>query len=270
MISSGQHTGLAQQVADGKVSHVFVWIGSNDFHPTNGTYQEIYDGSLSDEQLQKKADSIVANITLAVDTILAAGPVDMVVVNIRDIGSVPQAAELFPDAAGRERATRVVQSINQQLDAMAAKRKIQIVAADDFSRSLLERIDTSGSLRMGNEKIDTWGIGNEPHNLRLQDAAGHPGTVASGIIANVLFLKPFNSQYATNIAALTDEEILEDAGIASSPSPTTHESDTESTPLETTTSNPQDHDASNNLLIVVAAGIAAVLLVLGLLKLRRH
>lgn len=32
MISFGQHTGLARQVANGEVSHVFMWIGSNDFH----------------------------------------------------------------------------------------------------------------------------------------------------------------------------------------------------------------------------------------------
>lgn len=216
LISSGQHTGLAKQVAEGKVSHVFLWIGSNDFHLTNGTYQEIYDGSLSDELLQKKEDSIVANITTAVDTVLAAGPVDMVVVNIRDFGWVPQVQELFPDAAGRQRVTNAVQSINQRLDTMAAKRQIQIVSADDFTRSLLDRTDRAGYLHFGDELISASGIGNEPHNLRLEDPAGHPGTVASGIIANVMFIEPFNSHYETNIAPLTDAEILEDAGITPS------------------------------------------------------
>ena len=167
MISSGQHTGLARQVEEGKVSYVFLWIGTNDFHLKNGTYKEIYDGSLNDESVQEKEDSIVTNITLAVDTVLAAGPVDMVVVNIRDIGWVPQAQELFPDAAGRQRVTQVVQSINQQLDTMAAERHIKIVAADDLTRSLLERSDKTGYLHMGDASINAFGIGDEPHNLRL-------------------------------------------------------------------------------------------------------
>lgn len=270
MISSGQHTGLARQVADRKVSRVFLWIGSNDFHPTNGTYREIYDGSLSDEQVWMKADSVVADITLAVDTILAAGPVEMVVVNIRDIGSVPQIAELFPDAAGRERVTGVVKSINQQLDAMAARRNIKIVAADDFTNSLMKRMDQTGSLRIGNEQISALGIGDEPHNLRLQDAAGHPGTVASGIIANVLFIEPFNSQYHTNIAPLTDAEILEDAGIASGTSTMTS-----ATPEPANqTSQPDSTDAQENgtfnLLLIVVGIVAVLLLALGVLKLKRH
>ena len=263
LISSGQHTGLARQVAEGKVSYVFLWIGSNDFHPTNGTYQEIYDGSLSDEQVQKKEKSILTDITLAVDTVQAAGPVDMVVVNIRDIGSVPQAQDLFPDAAGRQRVTRVVQSINQQLDTMAAKRQIKIVAADDFTHSLLVQTDKTGSLRMGDKSINALGIGNEPHNLRLRDAAGHPGTVASGIIANALFLKPFNDQYDTNIAPLTDTEILEDAGINSSTSTITSNSS------EPNTMNPLV-SLRSKWLIMITAGIIFVLLALGYLKFRGH
>src|SRR5688572_10558042 len=54
MIRSAQHLGLAQQVAAGEVGYAIIFVGSNDFHVWNGTYQEIYDGSLSDSQLQAK------------------------------------------------------------------------------------------------------------------------------------------------------------------------------------------------------------------------
>lgn len=271
MISSGQHTGLARQVAEGKVSYVFLWIGTNDFHALRGSYKEIYDGSLSDEQVRKKESSIVANITLAVDTVLAAGPVNMVIVDIRDIGWVPQAQELYPDAAGRQRVSKVIQSINQQLGAMAAQRHINIVAADDFTRSLLERSDQSGYLHMGNTQINLLGSGNEPQNLRLRDSSGHPGTVASGLIANVLFITPFNSQYDTNIASLTDEEILENAGINSSTSTITTSTPNTTTAIsEPITMEKQDNRMINSPIVTAVGSVAVFLLGVGFLHLRRH
>jgi hypothetical protein len=268
LIIAGQHTGLARQVAEGKVSYVFLWISNNDFHFTNGTYKEIYDGSLSDELLQKKIESIVSNITLAVDTVLAAGPVDMVMVNMRDIGIAPLVQEQFPDAAGRQRVTSAIQSINQQLDAMAAERHIKIVKADDFTRSLLVRTDKRGHLSMENELINMLSIGNEPHNGRLEDPAGHAGTVVSGLTANFLFVEPFNSQYDTDIAPLTDAEILEDAGIThntSNAAPNTT-SNTAKTSTTTVLSN-----RNSALLIVFAGGMVLILLIaIGSLKFRRH
>ncbi len=81
LLTSGQHTGLAQQVAEGKVSLVFVWIGENDFHLSNGTYEEIYSGALNDAAVQAKEEQVVADITKAVDTVLEAGDVKMVLFN---------------------------------------------------------------------------------------------------------------------------------------------------------------------------------------------
>jgi phospholipase/lecithinase/hemolysin len=247
LISSGQHTGLAKQVAEGKVSHVFLWIGTNDFHFTNGTYKEIYDGSMNDDALQQKVTHIVTNITLAVDTVLAAGPVDMVVVNIGDIGQVPLIKTIFPDAAGRQRVTDAINSINQQLDTMSAQRHIKVVNADDFTRSLFNKINAIGDLTVGGESINVMGVGNEPHNWRLEDTAGHPGTVISGLMANLLFVEPFNSAYQTDIPPLTETEILESAGI-------THN------PLTT----------FNRFLLIGAGIILLLLIAIGLFKFRRR
>jgi hypothetical protein len=48
MITAGQHTGLANQVQNGEVKHVVISVGVNDFHVWNGTYAEVYNGTLSD------------------------------------------------------------------------------------------------------------------------------------------------------------------------------------------------------------------------------
>jgi lysophospholipase L1-like esterase len=47
IISGGQAAGLAAQVAAGKVSIVVVYAGANDFAIWNGTYAEVYNGSVS-------------------------------------------------------------------------------------------------------------------------------------------------------------------------------------------------------------------------------
>jgi hypothetical protein len=53
--------------------------------------------------------------------------------------------------------------------------------------------------------------------MRLDDSVGHPGTVASGVIvANTIFIEPFNSKYGLGITPLSDDEILETAGLSQS------------------------------------------------------
>ena len=121
-IESGQHTGLAAQVASGEVSHVIIWIGTNDFATWNGTYQEIYDGRLSGEALQAKLDAITADLTLAVDTILHAGPVKLLLVTIAEPAISPEMIQQFPDAAGRLRVSEALHTTNTQLITMAAAR----------------------------------------------------------------------------------------------------------------------------------------------------
>jgi len=151
---------------------------------------------------------------------------------------------------------------------MAAERHIKIGKADDFTRSLLVRTDKRGHLSMENELINMLSIGNEPHNGRLEDPAGHAGTVVSGLTANFLFVEPFNSQYDTDIAPLTDAEILEDAGIThntSNAAPNTT-SNTAKTSTTTVLSN-----RNSALLIVFAGGMVLILLIaIGSLKFRRH
>jgi hypothetical protein len=213
LITDGQHTGLAQQVAEGKVSLVFLWIGDNDFHLTNGTYKEIYSGELSDRELQAKTEQVIADITTAVDTVLAAGPVKMVVVTISDKGAAPQAAFLFPDAAKRKRASDAIDAVNTGIKELAVTRGITVVDINNFAEVIIGRINKLGFLEVGDQQINVFVQGNEPHHLQLSDRSGHAGTVMSGLFANALFVEPFNNAYETGIEPLTDEEILNNAGI---------------------------------------------------------
>ena len=68
---------------------------------------------------------------------------------------------------------------------------------------------------VGGELMNLIEHSNEPHHLRLGEGpyAGHAGTVMNGILANELFIEPFNKAYDLGIEPLSDEELLRNAGI---------------------------------------------------------
>jgi len=213
MITSGQVAGLAQQVAERKVSYVFIWIGNNDFHLKNGPYEEIYNGKLNDAELQKRIDHLAANIEYAMDTILQAGDVKMAIVTIADQGVAPQAKILFPNAQKRQRVTEAVNKLNARIQEFAQERGVLVLDSNAVGKVLFSRVNWEGKLTFSDQKITVLTKGNEPHHLQLEDNIGHAGTVLSGIIANSLFIEPFDDAFGLHIQLLTDEEILHNAGL---------------------------------------------------------
>ena len=213
MLSSGQHTGLAKQVAEGKVDVVVLWIGGNDFHLKNGPYEEIYNGTLSGAALRSKLDKLVADITTAADTVLAAGDVKMGIVLITDQGMAKSAPAMYPDPAKRQRVSDAIAYANQRLIKVAEERGVITIDSNQLAEDLFARMDDEGYIDVGGEKISALEAGDEPHHLQLGDFIGHSGTVLSGIIANQVFIEPFNEAYGLQIRPLTDAEILQNAGI---------------------------------------------------------
>lgn len=215
LISSGQHTGLAAQVAAGEVTFVMLHIGSNDFSPYVGNaYQEAC--YMSDSQLQDKVNTAIANVTLATDTVLNAGPEGMIVTLFpywEDIDSIVNTA--CPDAARRQRIHDAVTAINQGILIMAQTRPIVITNPQQDVVSPIFDSLVNGFLNVGGELIDFNNKGNEPHHARLDDSTGHAGTVLSGLLANGMWIQPLNQHFGTNITPLSDQEILQAAGIIS-------------------------------------------------------
>jgi len=213
MIETGQHTGLAQQIAAGEVSHALLFIGTNDFSVLNGSYTAVYDGTLDDAQLQAKIDQMTADITTAVDTLLAAGNVKLGIVLVADSGRLPEVQAHFSDQAKRQRVTEAIDAVNAHILALAAQRGILVIDIDQIYSELVAGMDRDGNLDFDGEKINLFSRGDEPHSGQLGDQTGHLGTVLSGYLANVLFVEPFNEAYGLNIRLLTNEEILQNAGI---------------------------------------------------------
>lgn len=212
LLEAGQHTGAAGQVASGQVSLVFLRIGSNDF--LRGRYDEIYSGELGDADLDAKLDAFVANVTTAMDTVLDAGPLAVIVVDVQDPNDWPLAAEFYPRDAGRRRVSRAIATVNARLKSLAEDRGVVLVTSAAITAAGLERIDDQGMLRVGGVAIDIARPGNAPSHLKLADNAGHAGTVASGLLANAWFIEPVNEAFGASIALFSDEELLAMAGLA--------------------------------------------------------
>jgi lysophospholipase L1-like esterase len=217
VVAEGQHTGLAQQVQSGRVSHVVFQIGANDFAIWNNTYAEIYDGTSSEAQVQQKVDEIIADMTTAIDTVRAAGPVKIVVANFPDRSRTVAFASRFPDPARRQRVVDAIVAVNQRLGGVVEARPGAALAdLFGYGTVMLGRLDAGGNLVVGGEKITIREDGDEPHHLVLGDHE-HAGTVAEGLIDNDIYIEVLNSRFDAGIAPFSERELLANAGITPAP-----------------------------------------------------
>jgi len=210
VVSGGQADGLAAQVAAGKVSTIVLMVGANDFALWNGTYAEVYDGTLSGESLSAKIRGIVESLRLAVNKVQVAGAAKIFVATLADRGTTPAFLATFPDPLKRQRVTDAIIAVNVGIRQMASANLVEVVDLFSYGQSLLPRIDASGNLDVGGEQISAVTPGDEPHHLVLGDNE-HVGTVASGLIANY-FIASFAAA-GIDIAPFTDQEMLANAGI---------------------------------------------------------
>jgi lysophospholipase L1-like esterase len=211
LISQGQADGLAAQISIGAVKNVYIQIGVNDFSPNNGTYKQIYDGTISQSQIDSKVDSIVNNITQAINKLQSAGQPKIILASVIDRGPSPNIQKNYPDAVKRKRVTDAIAKTNGKLATMAGSKQVAFIDLNLFGTEFMQKIDASGNLKILSETISYSVIGDEPHHFILGDNE-HPGTVGSGFLANYL-INQFNATFGMNLNKFTDSEILSNAGI---------------------------------------------------------
>ncbi|MCC7368633.1 MAG: hypothetical protein IT306_09430 [Chloroflexi bacterium] len=213
MIRGGQHTGLAQQIAAGHVQYVIVQIGVNDFQLWSGGYARVYHGTLSGAALDARLDRIVENFTVALDTVLAAGDIHVLVTSIPDMGQSPEVIASHPVASQRRLVTQAIDRVNSRLAGLAADRTVPLVDMNRFGQSLLQQADGTYQLLVGGVAVDALTSGNDPRHFRLQDGAGHPGTIASSMMANELVVRPLREHFGVCIEPFSEQEMLDIAGL---------------------------------------------------------
>lgn len=211
LLEGGQHTGLAKQVSEGMIDLVVVSIGVNDFAIFNGYYEAVYSGGVAGETLDQKINNIISDYTLAVDTILSAREIPVIISGIPDQSLTPSvmSRERFADPAKRQIVSDAIRRANEGIIAMANERGLLYLDFDAMYLSLLPLIEKGFTIE--GASIDLFAKGDDPHNGVLSDGI-HPGTVIEGIVANT-YLELINKALNLNIPLLTDAEIAGAAGL---------------------------------------------------------
>ncbi|HRN96150.1 MAG TPA: hypothetical protein PLD54_01750, partial [Candidatus Levybacteria bacterium] len=220
-ITTGQHTGMRSLIQAGKVAYVHIEFNGNDYAEWNGEYQKIYNGTTSGTALQTKLDAIISDYTTILDTIKNAGNVKVQVATFPDLNMDPGVIARFPNATNRQRVTNFVNSLNAQLIPLVESRGFAVFDTNQFFMTdIASKVDANGFINIAGEKIDTKTTGDEPHHMILSDTI-HAGTIPNGLVANGV-LKNFNSKLGTSFPLMTDQEIIQNAGIGgiSNPIPT--------------------------------------------------
>lgn len=249
-ISQQQHTHLAAQVSDGKVSHVVISIGANDFNPflspqNNNPFIRLYNGT---DSVQTRVNQVYGNINTMISTIEAANAKTIIIVNkVPNPFFEPQIQQLFPNTSGQNRVRDAVNQINQNLDVRASNSQY-IATADTlavYSQYMQGPRSNSNGFLFGttNKQIYTNRTGFDGQSYRLADDIGHAGTVLSGIEANGIFIKVLNDQFGYSLPLISEDKILAYAGVQPFPSitPTITIS-----PSPTITSEPLAGDINND------------------------
>jgi hypothetical protein len=206
LIADGQHTGLAQQVAQGLVSTVVISVGANNYNDWNDSYESIYSGELTGSALTDYETTIVDDITLAMDTVQSVGAAQIIWNPIPDMSADAYLQRAFPRAGQRQRVTDSYTRVNARLGVNAEARGIAVVNVAGETEYALAHITHQGQYLIDGRTLDIADECWSPNCIIMPDH--HVGTVGQGIYANFYFLQPLG------LAAFTDRELIVNAGFS--------------------------------------------------------
>ncbi|MFO0888892.1 MAG: SGNH/GDSL hydrolase family protein [Isosphaeraceae bacterium] len=204
LIATGQHTGLAAQVARGEVGLVVVFIGGNDF--INALKASDPVGRLG-EMLPRA----LRNHRIAVETILAADTrVRVVLVTLPDIRHLPEFAGLIRTgkiaASVADAFTCAMRRYNGQIRSLAIGNPRLAIVDLDLATRAANLVSTEYTL-VGGLRLDRLNPGNGLDRFFLADVR-HPGTLGHGLMAR-MFIEVMNARFGAGIAPLQAREVLD-------------------------------------------------------------
>ena len=212
MIESGHHIGVAEQIRQGKVNVVVIFVGANDFAPyiLDDGYHAIYNGELSDPAKKSKVHRIVADIKTAVYTVKDAGDVRILLVKVPDWGQHVGIQVAFPFPDQRNDVSSVILDVNNELDKLAIEEGLLTVDPNALYQELVYKGEDNKTTVDG-VTIERLLLNNNPKNFYLEDGV-HTGTVVNGFLANKI-LDKINVMIDNDIRLLNENDIREAAGL---------------------------------------------------------
>ncbi len=212
LLATGQHTGVASQVAAGQVEFVWIFVGGNDF-------LRALNAQDPEEELRKAPGRILRNLREAIGTVLGASPgVKVVVATLPDVVNLPEVnGRIREGRLARSRALTATMAINQfNADLrryIAGQPRLALMDLDFASRvgSLLGR---RGIPVAGHSLVRDRG-GDDLDSFFLADGR-HPGLLAQGLLARA-FVNTLNTNFSAGIRPLTDAELIRFAATVERP-----------------------------------------------------
>jgi phospholipase/lecithinase/hemolysin len=207
LIRTGQHTGLAAQVARGAVNIVVIFIGGNDFINALKAADPV-------AALGRVLPRALDNHRAAVRTIRAASPrVKLVLVTLPDVRHLPEFAGPLRDgrlpSAVADRFTSAIRQYNTQLRSTAASDpRFALIDLDLATRAA--NLVSEDYVLVGGRWLDRRHPGNRLNCFFLADVR-HPGTLSLGLMAR-MFIEVVNARFGAGIAPLEPQEVLALAG----------------------------------------------------------
>jgi hypothetical protein len=202
LIATGQHTGLAAQVASGQIGTVFVFIGGNDFI-------EAMSKPDPEAALREALPRALSNYQLAIKTIRAAAPsIQLVLATVPDIRLLPEFDQALREGRLAVRVadvcTAVMARYNAQIRAMAATDKRVVLIDLALFAQLADQV--SHDFIVSGRRLDRSRPGKSSEFFFLADRR-HPGTLAQAELARK-FVLAVNARFGAGIEPLRDTEIL--------------------------------------------------------------
>ena len=208
---ANQLPGLTAQVAAGQVKYAWIFVGGNDFLDFLGAVQA---GSIPLAQAPAALGQVeaqaAANVTTAVDTLLAASPtVKLVVATLPDVSTLPivqQEVAAFPQAGFLVTdASQEIGQYNATIRALAASDPR--VALVDLAGQATQLTQLSGnSVPFGGTTISLATPGDNYHDFYLADGL-HIGTVGQAFIAND-FVDAIDAHFGAKVVPLSAPQIV--------------------------------------------------------------
>ncbi len=191
LLAHGQHT----DAVEAGTTFAFLWIGANDI-----LFEHTFEALEGDAGFVP--DSI-ANWITAAETLTAAGA-DVITANLPDLGAIPGGFIGRPE--GQINLRSVTIAVNTALQEAADQREIPVVDVFGWYDALLASEPMVCDETVGLAPA----FGGE---LDLFFDEIHPSSYGMGLITNE-FIAAMNAAYATDLVALTEEELGELAGVS--------------------------------------------------------
>jgi lysophospholipase L1-like esterase len=176
---------------------VVIWLGTNDFR---ANYGAIYDGGSADALI----NGLLDDLEHVVDFVRAQNPdLQIVIVNIPDIGATPSRKVAHPDPAKRAIVSAAIATANDRIEQLAAEKGIALADVSAITSKLINGTPVYfGAVQM----IDDENADNDPHYLFTRDGL-HPNTGLQVLIARSI-IRAFDTAYGAGIRQITDAEAL--------------------------------------------------------------